>query len=321
MDLMQLSPVLAILAAGAFGFVSQRSGLCMVEAVEQIIDRRPPSIALMMVTAIIASAAGVFLLTNTFSTATLAVLMVNLSAAGLLGGFAFGLGAALNGGCAFSTMNRFARGDLRMLGTLLGLFVGPLLLMDSGATASSETLTISGPGALLLALLCVLAVFAFSLQEPPFESTTGGEPPDTMLKLVLPMLVLGIAGGMLFATHGNWTYLDTLRSTGMALMNSADAPGALRWIVASTAVLGAALAAFLNRTLHLQTPANAWALLRHLLGGSLMGSGAAIVGGGNDEVLLAAIPRGASGALVTATMIVIGIGTGIMIGRVLSARR
>jgi hypothetical protein len=50
----------------------------------------------------------------------------HLSRLALLGGALYGAGAAINGGCAFSTLNQLADGHLRMLLTFVGLAVGAL---------------------------------------------------------------------------------------------------------------------------------------------------------------------------------------------------
>jgi hypothetical protein len=42
----------------------------------------------------------------------------------VLGGFLFGMGAAMNGGCAYSTMARFVDGDGKILATIIGFAVG-----------------------------------------------------------------------------------------------------------------------------------------------------------------------------------------------------
>src|SRR4051812_5998501 len=52
----------------------------------------------------------------------------------LVGGLAFGLGAALNGACAYSTMARLADGEGRMLVAIAGFAAGSALfalLVDS----------------------------------------------------------------------------------------------------------------------------------------------------------------------------------------------
>src|SRR5207249_6418247 len=50
----------------------------------------------------------------------------SLTGTAVLGGFLFGLGAAINGGCAYSTMARFVDGDGRMLAAILGFVAGAL---------------------------------------------------------------------------------------------------------------------------------------------------------------------------------------------------
>ena len=42
----------------------------------------------------------------------------------IIGGFLFGVGAAVNGGCAFSTLGHLANDNLWMLTTLFGFCIG-----------------------------------------------------------------------------------------------------------------------------------------------------------------------------------------------------
>jgi uncharacterized membrane protein YedE/YeeE len=58
----------------------------------------------------------------------------------MLGGFLFGVGAALNGGCAFSTIGRLCEGKMRMLLTLVGFLGGvgqSLILMADGQMSAA----------------------------------------------------------------------------------------------------------------------------------------------------------------------------------------
>jgi hypothetical protein len=108
---------------GFLGYASHRASLCTVRAVADILK------------------AGRFERFGGFVRAVLWTMLLTLPAlyffpehvpaptrsgqlwTGLIGGLLFGLGAALNKGCAFSTLQRLADADWRMLATLAG-FVG-----------------------------------------------------------------------------------------------------------------------------------------------------------------------------------------------------
>ena len=55
----------------------------------------------------------------------------------LVGGFVFGVGAALNRGCSLSTLQRLADGEMSMLVTLAGLVLGVASFSYLGRTQSA----------------------------------------------------------------------------------------------------------------------------------------------------------------------------------------
>lgn len=57
---------------------------------------------------------------------------------GLMGGFVFGVGAVINGGCAFSTLTRLANGQIVIVLSLLGFCSGIAghRIMDAVSTHS-----------------------------------------------------------------------------------------------------------------------------------------------------------------------------------------
>jgi uncharacterized membrane protein YedE/YeeE len=91
-----------------------------------------------------------------------------LSIGTLFGGFVFGIGAAINGACAFSTLARLADGQLAMLGALGG-FIGGILgyfsLVGSGwLIPPSPSPSMVGP-LIALAMLIVLPLIAWAVSK------------------------------------------------------------------------------------------------------------------------------------------------------------
>ena len=109
------------------GYASHRASLCTVRAVADVMEGRR------------------FDMLSGFARAVLWAMLLTVPAgyffaqrfplpaadrplwAGLLGGLLFGLGAALNRGCAFSNLQRLADGDWRMLASLVGFLAGSVL--------------------------------------------------------------------------------------------------------------------------------------------------------------------------------------------------
>jgi len=94
------------------GFVVHRAGLCTVRTVAEIFSSRK---AYMMVTMlktvlwVMAVSVPIFLF---LPDAAAPNRSYAITTAAIIGGFMFGVGAAVNGGCAFSTLSHLANGNL-----------------------------------------------------------------------------------------------------------------------------------------------------------------------------------------------------------------
>jgi uncharacterized membrane protein YedE/YeeE len=116
--------IVACLLAAVLGFVAHRGSICAVRAASEVLSAR----TLHMLWSIVKSMLWVILLTLPF------FLVMPMAARGgwlitgaaLAGGLAFGFGAAINGGCSFSTMARLADGEGGKAVTVLGFALGVL---------------------------------------------------------------------------------------------------------------------------------------------------------------------------------------------------
>jgi len=297
----------------------------MVGALEQLIFRQPPRLLNLLLATVVASAVTCIVLLTVYGSATLTAVADTALTIGAGGGFVFGLGAAFNEGCAFSTLNRFARGDLRMIGTLLGLPLGALLVFGGVPGTDAGHLE----PLFNVQTLAVCAAVAFSILllsrhgradphaghgQDAAETRTQAWPLSVTREIV-PMVALGATGALLFASRGGWTYVETLGSSAIALAGLGSMPDMWTWLVTIAAFAGATLAALFNG---IHKPVQSYrfvVFLLHLLAGFLMGAGAAIAGGGNDSVLLYSVPRGSLHGALTAFGIVLGIGAGLLLGR------
>src|SRR5258707_5231317 len=128
--------IFAFALAMIIGFASHRASVCTVRAVAEVMSSRRAC----MLVSIGKSVLWVWAVTFPFFWLVPApgagISGWQLTGAAAAGGFAFGLGAAINGGCAYSTMARFVDGDGRMLAAILGFAVGVLafvLLVNAGS--------------------------------------------------------------------------------------------------------------------------------------------------------------------------------------------
>lgn len=111
------------------GFVSHRASLCTVRAVLEIMTTGRAHMLATFVRAAAWAAAIAGTLALVIPGVGAGVLEVMPHRLALLGGFAFGVGAAINGGCSLSTLQRLADGDLTMLAALAGFVGGVSALM------------------------------------------------------------------------------------------------------------------------------------------------------------------------------------------------
>ena len=153
---------------------------------------------------------------------------------GVLGGFLFGMGAALNKGCAFSTLSRLGDGQLAMLVTLAGFcsgiyvtiqlpdeYTSPHTVLLEPALTTSNTWTIGLVGALWIWVMWEGSRQWRSRREnTPWWQLVGAH----RYRLSTAAAVLGIASGILYALHGAWAYSGT--NSGSAGKDHADAESA-----------------------------------------------------------------------------------------------
>jgi uncharacterized membrane protein YedE/YeeE len=213
----------------------------------------------------------------------------------LLGGAVFGVGALINGGCAFGTLVHIAGGNLSFLAVVPGIALGYVLAaaIPGHAPRTAEPLlavAIPGMGGLavfaaLLALATALAVIALRDREISAAAVARwAKNPEW--RPGEATIVMGVVAGFLYAFAGKWTYINLLSAV------SVPASGGLTVVAAvgcGALVLGAVTAAATSGRIRLRGPMPAQST-RSLVGGILFGVGASLVPGGNDTMVLHLLP-------------------------------
>lgn len=301
--------VLALACAALVGFAAHRASLCNVRAVAEIMTSGTTHMlgSLMQAALWMALLAGVLSLVAGRSLPP--VSMPTPAAWALAGGWLFGVGAALNGGCSLSTLHRLADGELGMLATLVGFALGVALWAVSQAVLRTHPGVLM-PGELMAVptvwarwpalapwLLVALGLWAMMrlltlwrlAQSSPSTSVR-----DRLLApryhLTVAAALLGLAGGALYATQGAWSYTNHLRTSVLHAGWGSRAPEITHSSLVIALVLGMVLSAMQRGSIAWRRPQEALAWVRHTGGGMLMGAGAAMVPGGNDTLLLNALP-------------------------------
>ena len=288
----------------ALGAALARVSLCAVGGMQQaVVARNYQGLERLLLAA---SGAGVVLLLF----AGLAPGHVGLPAASrfhtgiIVGGALLGLGALLNGGCYLGSVLYLGSGNLNFLLTLVGIGLGarsaealaPLRVAAVPAVRMALRFDwMAGAG--LFALLIVLLLRGRSSRERWLA------------------LCAGMLGGVVCARHPGWSYgavVETL-AHGQAYARDRNA-----LLSAAMLFVGALAGARLAGRFELRRP-TPWRGMRCLVGGTVMGCGAALIPGGNDTLLLWAIPglavNGALAYIVMLTTIGLGVALGARLQR------
>jgi len=244
--------------------------------------------------------------------------------AAMVGGFVFGLGMTLAGGCSSSSYYRVGEG-------MVGSFVAVLTFIVSAATTSAGALnplatTLRGarvevgdsglnPWLLMLLLFLPLAIWLYRSGAAPPVRGWSWRKTGTILGLVAALAWLASAGA------GDVHY--GLRMTGpsaslLFYLASGDA-GYLNWGVFEVIAipLGAFLAAQWNHEFQWRAP-KPQRLMRQAAGGVIMGVGAVIAGGCNIGNSLTGLGSLSLTSLVATVFLVLGTWSGTYL---FSARR
>lgn len=322
---MKLTVGLSILLVFLIGFAAHRASLCTVRAVMQWLDDRKASVLISFIKA----AAWSCLLAGVFVLLGLPIKGVPVTHGvwwlGIFGGFLFGMGAAINGGCSLSTVQQLADGDSTMMLTLLAFVSGV------AGTMTLENLWLPHvvqPQALWwqqltfwqhVTLVTVLMLWA--IRELAMQWRRRDQSLTALQRLVAPRyrlsfgaLLLGVASGLLFLLEGTWTYTNYLREQTNSWFFDGISSGWLRGMLVLTLFVGMLASSFHRGSFIWRWPTiNNWQ--RRVLGGLLMGSGGALVPGGNDTLILVLIPTLSAQALASYVALLAGIGTVLIIMR------
>lgn len=270
------------------GYSSQRSGVCMVRAVREVIERRRvhrlAGFLLAAASAMLVMGLADALGAKPFTT----IIGSRINALGILGGVLFGLGTRLSGHCAIGILAALTAGQLSRLAALAAMFVAALLV---GPTMSKAALMLpartpiisplAGNAPLALAVGSVLAILAASYiyRRIGWRRPRGGWSPLVAMGLV------GAASGLLFALDQKWVYTSRIADAAYG-----ELP--VTWVAAAgpiALIAGMTIAAILGGMFRLRLGTlKEW--LTASGGGFLMGVGATLVPGGNDTMLFTGIP-------------------------------
>lgn len=317
-----LSSILALACAALIGFAAHRASLCNVRAMVEVLSSGTAHMLGSLMQAVLWAALLGGVVAVGFRQTLPGVPMPRPETWSLVGGWLFGVGAAINGGCSLSTLHRLADGELGMLATLSGFMVGTalwsfaLLAFSSSlgyVPVASGWLRWPDAGPWLLGLLGIWAALRLlSIQR--LRQASAGMGWAEVAKVpryhfAVSAALMGLAAGMLYTTQGTWSYTGFLRLTVASAGSGGQAPSLAHALSVLALLAGMWVSASMRGSVAWRRPPGPGGWLRHGTGGALMGLGAAQVPGGNDTILLNALPTLALQAAGAYLAMLVGIAT------------
>ena len=287
-----------VLLAATLGWAAARAGLCAVAATQAaVIQARP--------TALLVKVLVVVTITAAYGTLTLASHSLGRypGADGLLGAVIAGaaimaLGTIINGGCYFGSLVYIGRGNSDYLFTLVGITLATRIgLAERFGLDSHAELRPSPTPTVLVAVVIIAVVIGllvlFTLRREASAAV------DTRLRNAL---LAGLAATALFVHLPGWNYAGVLASLGHADQLGFD----VRQNALGLALFVGAITSARTAGLWQPTWPTLSGALRCLAGGFVMESAARMIPGGNDALLLWAVPGlGTYGLIAYAVMLVV----------------
>ncbi|TWC35694.1 toxin CptA [Pseudomonas sp. SJZ079] len=278
---------MSVLLALLLGFAIQRGGTCTVAALEEVVQHHRWTRLRALLETSLWVFGGVVLL-RAFGRLPQVPLGYPLHWQAALGGVLLGLGALINGGCAFGVVARIGSGQWAWLATPPGFLLGyAAMLRWIGAVA---VMPLAVPAWLQdLPLGLVLLVITLMLARLVWLAWRRRGRPWGLSKRIwsphLATIVIGLAFLLLFVCVGAWAYTDVLAEWATGRFMQLGLRGWLLPAMFAGALLGGWTAGlWQHRWPNLKT------LARCFCGGLLMGAGSALVPGGNDGLILFGLP-------------------------------
>lgn len=241
----------------------------------------------------------------------------------LFGGFVFGVGAAINSGCSLSTLQRFADGDLSMFATIAGFGVGAggWLSVDAAWKISAHAPVVAMAAVvpkaddswILIILWAWVSLEFFALLIPAIATKAIAKNfLAPTYRLSTSAALLGIAGGVLYATQGSWTYTSFYYST-LAANSGGVAPTMWHALLVGALLFGMVVSSIQRRSFELKSSHQVRVWARRFAGGVMMGVGGALMPGGNDTLLLSTMPALSGEALIVFGGLLFGVAAALAV--------
>lgn len=290
----------AFIGVSFLGYLAQTTGLCMVRGVNKWKSGNKEFLLAILCSGMLAWVASLF---SYFTEISVKFPVYAFSAWFLLGGFTFGLGAALNKGCGVSTLGRLMRGDTRMLMTILGWLIGWVLLSNWSPEVELLANPLPSKVNYLLLILGTLAIVIWAFLGDRKRQ-----------QLWFSMMGIGLLSGFIYLYQPKWPPSALLHHLSRSLIsnNMNDFPLLEQYVLFIALLLGMFLAAWKTKKfLFVRSSIKQW--IENIFAGTLMGVGASLAMGGNSVHLLMGLPAFSPAGISAIAGILLGIWSGLYI--------
>lgn len=321
-----MSIVYGMITGLVFGFVLQRGRICFNSAFR---DLRLMKDNFMFKAAMLAIAVSTIAFLGMSQLGLIHLNPKPLNWVGvIIGGYLFGLGMALAGGCASGTTYRLGEGNTSswLAGLVYGIFAwatsagflspitaavkdwtikvssnSPLYLSDKIGPTLATVFNVS-PWVAGLIFAALILVYVFATKTSERETAYWG------------WIVTGLAI-VPVAMFGFWSSTISGRAYGLGItggwiniMQAVQTNAPLNWEGAEIfgIIIGAGITAVIFKEFKLRVPRNGKTYLYAVIGGALMGFGAVFAGGCNIGHFLTGVPQLAISSIVASVFFVLG---------------
>lgn len=288
--------VIGLLCVTLVGLLAHRVGICLVRAVKLTLSGQPSLLAAILMSGLWVGVYSVLANHNGWTQPFTRFAFHPMFA---VGGFLFGIGASINQACSVSTLNQFARGNLSMLFTMTGWFVGwyiwDLLSASLSITINYQQLPqLNQQFVNIMFGLSILLTLIIILLFPKERGRWLG------------ISAIGLLVSILFFIEPIWAPSRLIQDFGRSVVEDKTAPSIYRTALAIMMLLGMWVSVMLYRDKRFLWP-TIHKTIRHSIGGLMMGFGGAIALGGNDSQILMGIPSMSFGAITAIAFMLVGI--------------
>ena len=302
--------------AFALGACLAHTSLCLVAALQAaLVERRLQGLCTQLV-ALCTAGAVLTLLAAALPALVHLPAERGVSFAVIGGAAILGVGALVNGGCYLGSILYLGRGRSDFLFTLVGIAAASRLAPTSywRSMQSADTVrSLMGDAPYLAA--AVFAAVAAIVVVLALARTLDGR--RALVRALAVAALTGAIAALLYARHPHWSYGSVLEALAHADVRAID------WVANAAAVAlfaGALAGSWLAGDWQPRRPSLLQSL-RCLAGGALMGTGAALIPGGNDLLVLWAVPGLTAYGIVAFATLLVSIGLPIAVAARLAARR